>query len=160
MNWPLVPLGELLTLREPDVEVAPDQEYHFAGVYCFGRGAFVGQKRSGREFAYPRLTRLHTDNFLYPKLMAWEGAYARVPSKCDGLVVSTEFPVFAVNTSKLVPAFLGSYFQRSSVWPELTANAHSWGSCVDWRVVHCRSTPWTAVLTAFSERGSCGDGTD
>ena len=30
-----------------------------------------------------------------------------------------------------------------------TANAHSWGSCVDLRAGPCRPTPWTAVLTLF-----------
>ncbi len=117
-DWPRVPLGEVLTQREPDVEVAPDQQYSFAGVYCFGRGAFVGQTKVGREFAYPRLTRLRAGDFVYPKLMAWEGAYALVPRECDGLVVSTEYPVFAINTNRLIPTFLESYFKRASVWPE------------------------------------------
>ncbi len=117
-DWPRVPLGEVLTLREPDVEVAPDQQYNFAGVYCFGRGAFVGRTKVGREFAYPRLTRLRAGNFVYPKLMAWEGAYALVPRECDGLVVSTEYPVFAINTNRLIPAFLEAYFKRASIWPE------------------------------------------
>jgi type I restriction enzyme S subunit len=118
-DWPRVPLGEVLSLREPDVEVSPDQEYRFAGVYCFGRGAFVGQKKLGREFSYPRLTRLRASDFLYPKLMAWEGAYSLVPPECEGLVVSTEFPVFGVDQNRLLPPFLGLYFKRASVWPEL-----------------------------------------
>ena len=91
-DWPRVPLGDVLSLREPDVKVVPDRVYHFAGVYCFGRGAFVGQKKLGREFAYRSLTSLRAGDFVYPKLMAWEGAYALVPEMCDGLVVSTEFP--------------------------------------------------------------------
>src|SRR6202022_552169 len=39
----LRPMSELVCLREPDVEVRRDETYHFAGVYCFGRGVFVGQ---------------------------------------------------------------------------------------------------------------------
>jgi len=86
-------MRELVRLREPDVMVEPDGKYQFAGVYCFGRGVFRSQFRTGVEFAYRRLTRLKAGNFVYPKLMAWEGALGVVPAECDGCVVSTEFPV-------------------------------------------------------------------
>jgi type I restriction enzyme S subunit len=114
------PMSELVRLREPDVTVDTSQQYHFAGVYCFGRGVFVGQRKTGMEFKYPRLTTLHTGNFVYPKLMAWEGALAVVPPECNGLVVSTEFPVFEVDTNKVLPEVLDTYFRTPTVWPELS----------------------------------------
>jgi type I restriction enzyme, S subunit len=112
-------MRELVRLREPDVVVRSEENYHFAGVYCFGRGVFKGQQKSGMEFAYPRLTQLKTGNFVYPKLMAWEGALGIVPADCDGLVVSTEFPVFEVNESRVCPEVLDVYFRTPSVWPAL-----------------------------------------
>ncbi|HET8628264.1 MAG TPA: restriction endonuclease subunit S, partial [Thermomicrobiales bacterium] len=93
------PMRELVRLKEPDVAVQGDDTYHFAGVYSFGRGMFPGQRKPGVEISYPRLSRLARGNFVYPKLMAWEGALAIVPAECDGLVVSTEFPVFEVDES-------------------------------------------------------------
>jgi type I restriction enzyme S subunit len=122
-KWPMVPLGEVLKLRTPDVEVRSDGEYHFAGILCFGRGAFQGQRKTGLEFAYKRLTRLHTHDFTYPKLMAWEGAFAVVPSDCDGFVVSPEFPVFTIDQTKAVPAFIGHYFKRASTWSEIAGQS-------------------------------------
>lgn len=122
-KWPMVLLGDLMHLRTPDVDVCSEGEYHFAGVYCFGGGAFVGQKKTGLEFAYNRLTRLHAQDFTYPKLMAWEGAFAVVPPECDGLVVSTEFPVFKIDENKVVPEFIGYYFKRASVWPDVAGNS-------------------------------------
>ena len=113
------PLNELVRLRLPDVTVRRDEVYQFAGVYCFGRGAFRGSKKSGTDFSYPRLTRLKTGNFLYPKLMAWEGALSVVPHECDGCVVSTEFPVFEVLEEKVLPEVLDTYFKTPSVWPTL-----------------------------------------
>jgi len=83
-------VGEVCSFRPPDVTVDPLTEYHFAGVYSFGRGVFRGQRKLGSEFSYPKLTRLRAGNFVYPKLMAWEGALGVVPLDCDGLVVSTE----------------------------------------------------------------------
>jgi type I restriction enzyme S subunit len=92
-----IEVGQFAALRAPDVTVKPTEQYHFAGVYCFGRGVFPSVSKMGSEFAYPRLTRLRAGNFVYPKLMAWEGALGMVPLNCDNLVVSTEFPVFEIN---------------------------------------------------------------
>lgn len=115
----LTPMRDLVKLREPDVAVRADETYHFAGVYCFGRGVFKAQSKSGMEFAYRCLTQLRTGNFVYPKLMAWEGALGIVPRDCEGLVVSTEFPVFEVNESRVLPEVLDIYFRTPSVWPLL-----------------------------------------
>ncbi len=100
------PMRELVKLRSPDVTVRAEETYQFAGVYCFGRGVFRAARKSGMDFAYPRLTRLRAGEFVYPKLMAWEGALGVVPPECDGCVVSTEFPVFEVNENRSRQRFL------------------------------------------------------
>jgi len=117
------PMRDLVTLRPPDVSVQASETYQFAGVYCFGRGVFRSQTRNGMDFAYPRLTRLRTGNFVYPKLMAWEGAFGVVPPECNGCVVSTEFPVFEVDEDKVLPEVLDIYFRTPAVWPEVAAQS-------------------------------------
>ena len=119
----LTKMSELVTLRQPDVSVVPQETYHFAGVYSFGRGVFRGDAKTGMEFRYPRLTRISEGNFIYPKLMAWEGALGSVPKECDGLVVSPEFPVFEVDESKVLPETLDVYFRTASVWPQLSGTS-------------------------------------
>jgi type I restriction enzyme S subunit len=114
-------MRELVRLIEPDVVVSPEETYHFAGVYSFGRGVFKGQLLSGTQFSYKSLTRLRTGNLVYPKLMAWEGGIGIVPPECNGLVVSPEFPVFEVNESLVLPEILDVYFRIPSVW-SLLAN--------------------------------------
>jgi type I restriction enzyme S subunit len=116
----LVPLRELVRLRPPDVIVRAEEKYQFAGVYSFGRGLFRGTNKSGMEFAYKRLTRLQAGNFVYPKLMAWEGAFGIVPSECDGCVVSTEFPVFETIEDRVLAEVLDTYFRTPDVWPEIS----------------------------------------
>lgn len=116
----LMPMRDALGLRSPDVEVRSDVLYRFAGVYCHGRGVFSGQCKRGSEFSYPRLTRLRRNNFVYPKLMAWEGALGVVPAECDGLVVSPEFPVFELDENKVLPEVLDTYFRTPQVWPLLS----------------------------------------
>jgi type I restriction enzyme, S subunit len=75
------------------------------------------------DFAYPRLTRLRAGEFVYPKLMAWEGALGVVPPECDGCVVSTEFPVFEVNEDRVLHEVLDTYFRTPSVWPEIAGES-------------------------------------
>ena len=116
----LVPMRELVKLRPPDVAVRSDEIYQFAGVYCFGRGVFRSTQKTGMDFAYPRLTRLRAGNFVYPKLMAWEGAFGVVPPECDGCVVSTEFPVFEIAEDRVLPEVLDTYFRMPSIWPAIS----------------------------------------
>jgi type I restriction enzyme S subunit len=116
-------MRELVKLRPPDVTVRADESYQFAGVYCFGRGVFKSVRKSGMDFAYPRLTRIRAGEFVYPKLMAWEGALGTVPKECDGCVVSTEFPVFEVNEDRVLPEVLDIYFRTPSVWPEVAGES-------------------------------------
>lgn len=61
------------------------------------------------------------NNFVYPKLMAWEGALGVVPENCDGLYVSPEFPVFEVREDRILPEVLDTYFRMPSVWPDLAS---------------------------------------
>jgi type I restriction enzyme, S subunit len=121
--WPKVRLGELLTQRKPDVRVEQTEAYQFAGVYCFGRGVFKSQERSGTSFAYPVLTKLRAGEFTYPKLMAWEGAFGIVPPACDGFHVSPEFPVFEIDQKRLLPDFLGYYFKIPAVWEAVSGGS-------------------------------------
>ncbi len=114
------PMYELVKWRKPHVEVDATETYNFAGVYCFGRGVFHGQQRTGTEFAYKQLTQIRAGEFIYPKLMAWEGALAVVPDECDGLYVSPEFPVFTINEDRVYPEVLDVYFRSPAVWPLLS----------------------------------------
>lgn len=115
-----VAMRELVRWKETDVSVSRNETYHFAGVYCFGKGVFKGLRKAGMEFAYSRLSRLQSGNFVYPKLMAWEGALGVVPPECDGLVVSPEFPVFEVDENRVLPEVLDVYFRTPSVWSKLS----------------------------------------
>lgn len=76
--------------------------------------------RSGADFAYTRLTRLRAGDFVYPKLMAWEGALGVVPPECDGCVVSPEFPVFQVAEDRGLPEVLDVHFRTPTVWPTIS----------------------------------------
>jgi type I restriction enzyme S subunit len=112
-------VSALVSQRQPDLTVDGTAQYRFAGVYSFGRGVFPSAVKMGSEFAYERLSTVRAGDFIYPKLMAWEGALGVVPPECDGMVVSPEFPVFTVNTEAVLPEVLDIYFRTPDVWPAL-----------------------------------------
>ncbi len=112
-------MSELVSQRQPDVAVDGTAPYRFAGVYSFGRGVFPSAVKMGSEFAYERLSTVRADDFIYPKLMAWEGALGVVPPACDGMVVSPEFPVFTVKAEAVLPEVLDIYFRTPDIWPAL-----------------------------------------
>lgn len=112
-------VAEVVQQRPLNVNVEPDVSYQFAGVYSFGRGVFKGGVKTGAEFAYPKLSRITSGDFIYPKLMAWEGALGIVPDECDGCVVSPEFPVFGIDKTKVLPDVFDVYFRDPSTWESL-----------------------------------------
>jgi type I restriction enzyme, S subunit len=114
-----VEVAELVQQRSLDVNVKFDVSYQFAGVYSFGRGVFKGGIKTGAEFAYPKLSLISTGDFIYPKLMAWEGALGVVPKDCDGCVVSPEFPVFEIDNTKVLPDVFDVYFRDPNTWGSL-----------------------------------------
>lgn len=118
-----VELGKVLALRKADVVVQRDAQYEFAGMRSFGRGVFRASVKAGSSFSYRTLTRVRKDEFIYPKLMAWEGGLGVVPAACDGLVVSPEFCVFEIDQSQVLPRWLGLYFKQPSVWPALAGGS-------------------------------------
>jgi type I restriction enzyme S subunit len=52
--------------------------------------------------------------------MAWEGGLGVVPPECDGLYVSLEYPVFEVNTARVLPEVLDIYFRTPAIWPMIS----------------------------------------
>jgi type I restriction enzyme S subunit len=118
-GWSEAALGAVLRWRAPDTEVSASQSYNFAGVYSHGGGVFRKHSVPGSSFGYDRLTQLRVNDFVYPKLMAWEGALGVVPRSCDGCFVSPEFQVFDIDSTKLLPRFLDFYMRRPRVWSDL-----------------------------------------
>ena len=120
---PQLPFGRIARQLKLDTLVEPDSEYQFAGIYSFGRGMFRSEKKLGSEFSYKQLSRVKKNNFVYPKLMAWEGALAVVPDKCDGCFVSPEFPVFEIDQDIIDPVVVDAYFRHPLVWPTLSGTS-------------------------------------
>jgi len=114
--WPQVKLGDVLRRVERYEERREEVDYPFAGTYSFARGLFDAGSRSGASFKLPRVQRIHTDDFVYCKIMAWEGAFGTVPDALDGHVLSGAFVAYEVDRDRLDPKYLDWYFRLPDVW--------------------------------------------
>lgn len=116
MAWPRVRLGEVL--RRVERFEARDEltEYQFAGTYSFARGIFVGQRKLGSTFALPKIQRIHQGDFIYCKIMAWEGAFGIAPKEVDRCVMSGAFVAYELNRDRIDQEFLDYFFKVPAHW--------------------------------------------
>lgn len=118
-----VPLGAVLeqVVRREQVELA--REYKLLGVRSFGLGCFDVGTRTGAETRYRTFHRVATGDFVFPKLMAWEGAFAVVPERFDGYFVSPEFCTFRTVEPRLDINYLGALFRVPAVWSSVAGSS-------------------------------------
>jgi type I restriction enzyme, S subunit len=105
-DWRRVKLADVAALDVDRIEVDPDEEYAAAGVLIAGRGLFWREPLRGTETNYSTLQRLRAGQIVYRKLTAWEGPITVVPAEFDGAFVSSEFPTFSLDESKILPTFM------------------------------------------------------
>lgn len=126
--WPKVALGELLQPATEAVRVVQDTEYPNFGIYSFGRGLFGKPSINGMQTSASTLYRVRAGNFIYSRLFAFEGSYGLVDDAFDGHFVSNEYPSFAMDRTRLEPAFLKAYFRLPRVWQDIAMGSKGVGS--------------------------------
>jgi type I restriction enzyme S subunit len=118
-TWPKVRLGEVLKRVERYESRNELIEYPFAGTYSFARGIFVGERKMGTTFSLPKIQRIREGDFVYCKIMAWEGAFGLVPNEANNCVMSSAFVVYKLELDKIDPRFLDYYFKVPSHWKSI-----------------------------------------
>lgn len=99
MKARIVPIGSFLKPASRDEPVDRRATYPMMGIRSFGRGPFAAEPITGDATSYSTLRKVHERDVVYPKLMAWEGAFALVPPELAGRWVSPEFCIFEVDES-------------------------------------------------------------
>jgi type I restriction enzyme, S subunit len=142
-EWPEVRLGEILNRVERFEARDELTEYTFAGTYSFARGIFVGERKLGSTFALPKVQRLRKGDFVYCKIMAWEGAFGLVPKEAHNCVLSGAFISYQPNRERIDPNFLDYYFKVPSHWQSI--GRQSTGTNVRRQSLHPRQFESTAI---------------
>ena len=120
-------LVDVLTQLRDEVAVEATGEYPNVGVLSFGRGLFEKPAIDGSRTSARSLFRIREQQFIYSKLFALEGAYAVVDDAFDGYFVSSEFPVFDVDSEIVDPLFLAFYFAAPAVWQTVASSSQGLG---------------------------------
>jgi type I restriction enzyme S subunit len=104
--FPLVPLGELLIVSEERTDIDPGASYRQVTVRLWGKGVALRGEIAGSEIAASKQFIVKTNQFILSKIDARNGAFGLIPASLDGALVSSDFPVFTLNSSRIIPEFL------------------------------------------------------
>lgn len=106
-GWKLIPLSALLTKRTDFTPIEDGVSYRCAGVQRSGWGIIERDPFVGGVSKFSKLMRLEKDNFVYRVITAFEAPSAVVDDDTEGMYVSPQtFPVFKVNETTILPAYL------------------------------------------------------
>lgn len=108
-EWPLVPLGDVLTKSEEWVDLVPLATVTQVRVQWWGQGAVARRTAMAGELGSSKWLLVRSNQFLISRIDPRKGAAGIVPCDLDGAVVSNDFPAFNVDANRLEPLFLDWY---------------------------------------------------
>lgn len=115
-DWRPYKLGEILN-RAARFEVRDDfKNYEFSGTYSYAKGIFPSYTKAGTEFNLSKIQRIKKDDFIFCKIMAWEGAFGLTPEECDNTVMSGAFVAYEIDKNVVEPKFLDYFFKIEKNW--------------------------------------------
>lgn len=118
-EWKNRKLGSFLTRADRFEERNDLAKYSFSGTYSYARGIFSSYSKNGSEFNLSKIQRIRKDDFVFCKIMAWEGAFGLVPEECDNTVMSGAFVAYEIDRSIIEPKFLDYFFKIESTWKKV-----------------------------------------
>ena len=102
-------IGAFLVKSKDIIEVEDDVEYKQVTIKINNGGVVPrnnGETILGSKIGTKRQHVVHAGQFIMSKIDARNGAYGIVPAELEGAIVTNDFPVFNVDTSKIIPQFL------------------------------------------------------
>jgi type I restriction enzyme S subunit len=106
-SFPVIPLGEILSKSEEWIDLDPAQTYQQVTIKIWGHGVVQRNEVTGAEIAATRRFVVRPQQFILSRIDARNGALGIVPQALDGAVVSNDFPTFNLDTSRILPEYLG-----------------------------------------------------
>lgn len=104
-NWQTTCLGDVLSRSTETAEILPDESYKEITVKLWGRGVVLRGIVSGSELNGSRRFLARKGQLILSRIDARNGAIGIVPESLDGSVVSTDFPLFALDRNRLQPSY-------------------------------------------------------
>ena len=108
-KYPMARIGSFLGKSKDIIEIQDDVEYKQVTIKINNGGVVPrnnGETILGSKIGTKRQHVVHVGQFIMSKIDARNGAYGIVPAELEGAIVTNDFPVFDVDTSKIIPQFL------------------------------------------------------
>lgn len=125
-GWPAVRLGDVLKESDDSVLIEPSKSYREITVRLHGRGVVQRRTTLGAQIAAGSRRVARVGDLILSRIDARHGALGIVPPELEGGVVSNDFPLFAIDSSRLLPEFLG--WMIKTEWFREACNRASEGS--------------------------------
>jgi type I restriction enzyme S subunit len=119
-------LGDLVSPVITRVKTKGESEYKMAGVKWYGQGVFHRETVRGDQMSARHVTPLVPGALIYNRLFAWKESFAVVPPNFADFYVSSEFPQFVVDRTRILPEYLYLFCTRQATIRAV--NAASTGS--------------------------------
>lgn len=103
-------IGEFALQIDRYEPVESGQVYRMLGMRSKIGGPFIRETKSGSEISAAKLNKVKAGDFIYSRLFAWQGSFGLIPEEMDGCYVSNEFPLYELDTSKVIPEYLVYWF--------------------------------------------------
>jgi type I restriction enzyme S subunit len=125
-GWGRVRVESLVRQVTKRIKADPDHEYKMAGVKWYGEGLFHRETVRGDAMSATYVTPLVTGALIYNRLFAWKASFAVVTPEFADCYVSSEFPQFIPDLSRILPEYL--YLFCTRIATIRAVNAASTGS--------------------------------
>lgn len=105
-KYDLAPIGSFLTKSRNKVSIEDDKSYQRVTVKINNGGVFPRDIEIGEKIGTKTQFEIKSGQFLMSKIDARNGAFGLIPANLEGAIVTNDFPVFDVDSSKIIPEFL------------------------------------------------------
>jgi len=113
-GWQRVRVGEVVRQVSIRVKAEAEKEYKMAGVKWYGEGVFHRETVRGDGMSANQVTPLVAGAMIYNRLFAWKASFAVVPPEFADCYVSSEFPQFIADPSRILSEYLYLFCTRSA----------------------------------------------
>ena len=120
-KYPLVRLSELLTPSSDKITINDNQYYNRITVRLGGKGITLRDHVLGSIIGTKKQFLVHTGQLVISKIDGKSGAIAIVPQEYEGAIVTSDFPVFNINTNRIIPDFLTLTICHPTILQRITA---------------------------------------
>ncbi len=127
-RWREVPLRDVLTPDDCEVEVLPTTSYDMSGIYSYARGLFSRGILQGSDTSYKVLHKVSAGQFILSQLKGWEGAIALAQEADEGRFLPPHNLCFRADEFLVDKQFLLWFLKQPRIWELLRANARGMGA--------------------------------